>query len=45
MSVFDQGTFEEGVIKQLDEEVSRRAAEQRRKFLIKDYAQVQVEKK
>ena len=45
VSVFDQGTFEEGVMKQLDEEVSRRAAEQRRKFLIKDYAQVQQEKK
>ena len=45
MSVFDQGTFEEGVMRQLDDEVSRRAAEQRKKFLVKDYAQVQQEKK
>ncbi|CAI8047345.1 hypothetical protein GBAR_LOCUS26163 [Geodia barretti] len=44
VSVFDQGTFEEGVMKQLDEVVTRRAAEQRRKFLVKNYAQVQQEK-
>ena len=45
VSVFDQGTFEEGVMKQLDEVVTRRAAEQRKKFLVKNYAQVQQEKR
>ena len=45
VSVFDQGTFEEGVMKQLDREVSRRAAEQRKKFLVREYSQVQLEKK
>ena len=44
MSVFDQGTFEEGVMKQLDEEVTRRNAEQRRKFLMQEYAQVKQER-
>ena len=45
VSVFDQGTFEEGVMRQLDQEMSRQAAEQRRKFLIQDYSRVQQEKK
>ena len=45
VSVFDQGTFEEGVMKQLDEEVSRRTAEQRRKFLMEEYSRVKQEGK
>ena len=45
VSVFDQGTFEEGVMRQLDQEMSRQAAEQRRKFLVQDYSRVQQEKK
>ena len=45
MSVFDQGTFEEGVMKQFDEEVTRQNAEQRKKFLVQEYAQVKQEKK
>lgn len=45
VNVFDQGTFEEGVMKQLDEEVSRRTAEQQQKFLMKEYYQVKQERK
>ena len=45
MSVFDQGTFEEGVLKQLDEEVSRRAAEQQKKFLVNEYSRVTQERR
>ena len=45
MSVFDQGTFEEGVMKQYDEEVTRRATEQQRKFLVDEYSRVKQEKR
>ena len=45
MSVFDQGTFEEGVMRQLDEEVSRRTAEQQRKFLVEEYSRVKQERR
>lgn len=45
VSVFDQGTFEEGVLKQLDEEVSRRAAEQQKKFLVNEYSRVTQERR
>ncbi len=43
--MYDQGTFEEGVMKQLDEEVSRQTAEQQRKFLIEEYSQVKQERR
>lgn len=45
VSVFDQGTFEEGVMKQLDEEVSRRTVEQQRRFLMEEYSRVRQERK
>lgn len=45
VNAFDQGTFEEGVMKQLDEEVSRRTAEQQQRFLMKEYYQVKQERK
>ena len=45
VSVYDQGTFEAGVMRQLDQEVSRRTAEQQRKFLAQEYSQLKIEKK
>ena len=45
VSVFDQGTFEEGVMKQFDEEVTRRNTEQRKKFLVQEYSLVKQERK
>ena len=45
MSVFDQGTFEEGVMQQLDKEVARRTHEQQRKFLLQEYSRVKQERR
>ena len=45
VNVFDQGTFEEGVMKQLDEEVSRQTVKQRQRFLIEEYSRVKQERK
>lgn len=45
VNVFDQGTFEEGVMKQLDEEVSRHTVEQEKRFLMEEYSRVRQERK
>lgn len=45
VNVFDQGTFEEGVMKQLDEEVARHTVKQRQRFLVEEYSRVKQERK
>ncbi len=40
VSVYTQEEFEEGVMRQLDQEVSRQKAEQDKKFLLKEYGSV-----
>ena len=37
VSVYNQAEFEEGVLRQIDNEVNRKNAEQQRKFAIKEY--------
>lgn len=43
MSVYNQEEFEAGVLRQIDKEVSRRNAEQKRKFLLKEYSNIRRE--
>ncbi len=41
--MYNQGEFEAGVLKQIDDEVHRRNAEQEKKFLLKDYNNIKGE--
>lgn len=43
VSVYNQLEFEAGVLQQIDSEVQRRNAEQDRKFLLKEYENIQGE--
>ena len=43
VSVYSQEEFEAGVLHQIDQEVGRRNAEQRRKFTLKEYGTVRQE--
>ena len=43
VSVYNQDEFEAGVLQQIDQEVTKRNAEQQRKFLIKEYSSVKHE--
>jgi len=43
VSVYDQDDFEAGVLQQIDREVTKRNAEQQRKFLMKEYSNVKHE--
>lgn len=45
VSVYNQLEFEAGVLQQIDSEVQRRNAEQDRKFLRKEYENVQRERR
>ncbi len=40
VSVYAQEEFEEGVLRQIDQEFTRRNIEQERKFLVKEYSSV-----
>jgi len=41
--VYNQDEFEAGVLQQIDQEVSKRNAEQQKKFLLKEYNRVKHE--
>ena len=43
VSVYNQDEFEAGVLHQIDKEVNRQNAEQKRKFLLKEYRSVKSE--
>lgn len=43
VSVYNQDEFEAGVLQQIDQEVSKRNAEQQKKFLLKEYNRVKHE--
>lgn len=43
VSVYNQDEFEAGVLQQIDREVTKRNAEQQRKFLMKEYSNVKHE--
>ena len=43
VSVYNQDEFEAGVLQQIDREVTKRNAEQQRKFLMKEYSSVKHE--
>lgn len=43
VSVYNQDEFEAGVLQQIDQEVSKRNAEQQKKFLLKEYNSVKHE--
>ena len=43
VSVYNQDDFEAGVLQQIDREVTKRNAEQQRKFLMKEYSNVKHE--
>ena len=40
VSVYNQDDFEAGVLHQLDKEAKKRNAEQKRKFLLKEYSSI-----
>ena len=40
VSVYNQDDFEAGVMEQLDKEVQKRNAEQKKKFLLKEYSNI-----
>ena len=43
VSVYNQDEFEAGVLQQIDREVTKRNAEQQRRFLMKEYSSVKHE--
>ena len=43
VSVYNQDEFEAGVLQQIDQEVTKRNAEQQQRFLMKEYSSVKHE--